>query len=138
MLDFEIITDSQEVAKIVQGGPVSPHPIPPVATSYKNMELEKKKELWSREMQTGTRWQEIKNLCKQQEDLGKQRKAGTSRLTGNHTFWMIKFPEAKKGGEKRNLLQPKVTLCSLYSHYNKISLAHKKYPSCTDSMTLLI
>ena len=43
MLDFEIITDSQEVAKIVQGGPVSPHPIPPVATSYKNMELEKKK-----------------------------------------------------------------------------------------------
>lgn len=43
MLDFEIITDSQEVAKIVQGGPVSPHPIPPVAISYKNMELEKKK-----------------------------------------------------------------------------------------------
>ena len=60
------------------------------------MELGEKKELWSREMQTGTRWQEIKNLCKQQEDLGKQRKAGTPRLTGNHTFWVIRFPEADK------------------------------------------
>ena len=32
----------------------------------------------------------------------------------------------------------KVTFCSLCSHYNKISLADKKFPSCTNTMTLLI
>lgn len=37
-----------------------------------------------------------------------------------------------------NLLHLKVMCCSLYSHYNKISLADKKYPSCICIMTLLI
>ena len=96
MLYFEIIKDSQEVAKIVESGPVSPHPIPPSCNLLQKYETRKKKKLWSTEMQTETRWQEIKNLCKQQEDLGKQRKAGTSRLTGNHTFWVIRFSEAHK------------------------------------------
>ena len=37
-----------------------------------------------------------------------------------------------------NLLHLNVTCCSLCFHYNKISLADKKYPPCTDAMTLQI
>ena len=33
--------------------------------------------------------------------MGRQGKAGTSRLTGNHTFWVIIFLEAEKKGEER-------------------------------------
>ena len=78
--------------------------------------------------------------CKQRGSMGKQRKAGTPRLTGNHTFWGNKRPgdrqrKVRKGG---NLLPLNVTCCSLCSHYNKISIADKKYPSRTDAMTLLI
>ena len=48
-------------------------------------------------------------------------------------FWVINILEAKKGG---NLQLPNVTFCSLYSHYNGISLEGKKYPSCTYTMTI--
>ena len=34
--------------------------------------------------------------CKQRGSTGKQRKAGTSRLTGNHTFWVMSILEADK------------------------------------------
>ena len=37
--------------------------------------------------------------CKHQESLGRQREAGTSRLTGNHTFWDDKCP----GGRQRKV-----------------------------------
>ena len=70
--------------------------------------------------------------------LGKQRKAGTSRLTGNHIFWgdvSWRQRKVRKGG---NLQCPNVTFCSICPHYNKISLADKKFPSCTNAMTLRI
>ena len=55
--------------------------------------------------------------------FGRQRKVGTFRLTGNHTFWVLRVPVADKerckGG---NLLRTKVTFCALCSHYNKINL----------------
>ena len=69
-----------------------------------------------------------------------QRKAGTSRLIRDYIFWGDKC----SGGRQRkvekgtNLQGPNVTPCSLCPHYNKISYADKKYPSCTDAMTLLI
>ena len=37
----------------------------------------------------------------QSGSMDRQGKAGTSRLTGNHTFWMIIFLEAEKKGEER-------------------------------------
>ena len=43
MLYFEIIKDSQEVAKIVESGPVSPHPIPPSCNLLQKYETRKKK-----------------------------------------------------------------------------------------------
>ena len=43
MLYFEIIKDSQEVAKIVESGPVSPHPIPPSWNLLKKYETRKKR-----------------------------------------------------------------------------------------------
>ena len=77
---------------------------------------------------------------KQQGSLGRQRKAGTSRLTGNHAFGDDKCPggRQRKLGKGRNLRHPNVTFCSLGRRYNKISLADKKFPSCTDAMTLQI
>ena len=45
---------------------------------------------------------------------------------------MISALEADKASWKReNLLVLKLTYCSLCPHCNKISLADKKYPSCT-------
>ena len=44
----------------------------------------------------------------------------------------------RKVGKGRNLRHPNVTCCSLCPHYNKISFVDKKYPSCTDAMTLPI
>ena len=41
-------------------------------------------------------------------------------------------------GKGRTLWHQTVTFCSSCPCYNKISLANKKYPSCTDAMTLLI
>ena len=76
--------------------------------------------------------------CKQWGSMGRQRKAGSSRLTGNHTFWvMCPGSRQRKMRQFRNLLCPNVTCCSLCSHYNKISLTDK-YPSCTDTVALLI
>ena len=72
--------------------------------------------------------------------MGGHRKAGTPRLSENDTFWGEKCPggRQRKVGQGRSLLHPNVTCCSLCSHYNKISLADKKYPSCTNAMTLPI
>ena len=70
----------------------------------------------------------------------RQRKAGTSTLIGNHTFWGDKCTggrqrKVRKGG---NLWCLNLTCCSLCSHCNKISLADKKYPLHTDAITLSI
>lgn len=46
--------------------------------------------------------------------------------------------KSKKGGKERRSLMSNVTCCSLCPHYNKISHADQKYPSCTGTMTLLI
>ena len=50
------------------------------------------------------------------------KKAEAFRLTGNQTLWAMKVAKG------RNLMHPNVTCCSLFSHYNKISLAEKKFP----------
>ena len=42
----------------------------------------------------------------------------------------------RKVGKGGNLQHLNVTFCSLCPHYNKISLADKKFPSCTQAMTL--
>ena len=49
-----------------------------------------------------------------------------------------KGPECRprKVGKDGNLWCPSITCCSLFSHYNKISLSDKKYPSGTDTMTV--
>ena len=42
--------------------------------------------------------------CKQWGSMGRQRKVGTSRLTENHTFWVIRVLEAdKKRWEKAQI-----------------------------------
>lgn len=46
--------------------------------------------------------------------------------------------EADKNMGKDECFKFNVICCSLCSHYNKISLAGKKFPSCTDAVTLLI
>ena len=95
-------------------------------------------------MGTWTKWQEtihrVNNGGGQGGSSGRQRKAGTSGLTGNHTFWDGKCPGDRQRKMRRgwNLQSPKVTFCSLYSDYNKISLPDKKYPSGTEAMTLMI
>lgn len=70
--------------------------------------------------------------------LDKQGEVGTFRLTGNHTFGVLRVPvadkEMRKGG---NLLSPKVTFCSFCCHYNKISLTGKKSSACAVALTLL-
>ena len=78
--------------------------------------------------------------CEQQGLLDRQGKAGTSEWIGNHTSWSDKGPggRQKKVGKGRNLLYLNITFSSLCHHYNKISLADKKYPSCICIMTLLI
>ena len=70
--------------------------------------------------------------------MGRQRKAGTFRLIGNHTFWgdMV-LEQTNKGGESLESPHLDVTCCSLCSHYNKINLAGK-FPSGTEAMSLLI
>ena len=70
--------------------------------------------------------------------MGRQTKAGTSRLTRTHTFWGGEYPRGRqrKVGKDGALWHLTVNFCSLYSYYNKISLAEKKFPSCTDSLTL--
>ena len=44
----------------------------------------------------------------------------------------------RKAGKGRNLRRSNVTFCPLRPHYNKIDLVDKKFPSCTDTMTLPI
>ena len=58
----------------------------------------------------------------------------------NQTLWGDKCPKGrqKKVGKVITLQSPNVTCCSLCPHYNKISLADKKFTSCTEIMTLLI
>jgi len=69
-----------------------------------------------------------------QTHTDRQRKAGTCRLIGNHTFWVIRVPVSEqKSGE----MHTNVTFCSLCPHYNRISLTNKKYASCTNAVTLL-
>ena len=77
---------------------------------------------------------------KQQVSMGRQRRAGTSRLTGNHIFWGDECPggRQRKVGKGIHLQRLKVACCSLCCHYNKVSLAEKKYPLGTDTMTLLL
>ena len=72
--------------------------------------------------------------------MGRKRKAGASRLTGNHKFVGDNClgGRQRKVGKGMNLLQLNVTCCLLCPHHNKISLADKKYPLCTDAMSLLI
>ena len=56
------------------------------------------------------------------------------RLTGLHSWMEELFFLASPG-----ILQLlNVTCCLLCSYYNKINLTAKKYPSCTNAMTLLI
>ena len=50
----------------------------------------------SREMGVGARWPETTYPIKKQGSVGRQRKAGTFRLTGNHTFWVIRTQAADK------------------------------------------
>ena len=54
--------------------------------------------------------------------MGRQRKARTSRLIGNHTFCGAKTlgGRQRKVEEGTNLQYPNVTCCSLCPHYNKI------------------
>lgn len=77
---------------------------------------------------------------KQQVSMGRQRKAGTSRLTGNHIFWGDECPGGgqRKVGKGIYLQRLKVACCSLCFHYNKVSLADRKYLSYTKAVTLLI
>ena len=51
-----------------------------------------------------------------------------------------KCPERRqrKVGKGRNFWCPNTTFCSLCPYYSKISLADKKFSSCTNAMTLLI
>lgn len=44
----------------------------------------------------------------------------------------------RKVGNGRSFWWPNTTFCSLCPYYNKISLADKKFPSCTNAMTLPI
>ena len=75
-----------------------------------------------------TRWQEIIYLVKQ-GSIDRQKKVGTFRLTGNHTFWVI-MPQwqTKKGGEGRHLLRSNVTFRSLRSH-SQVALVVKNPPA---------
>lgn len=78
-------------------------------------------------------------LGKEQRSVGRQRKTGTSRLTGNCTFSVVSVLKADRETRKdRNLLLPNGTSCSLCSPYNKISLADKQHTPCSEAMTLLI
>ena len=58
----------------------------------------------------------------------------------NHTLWVISVLEAfrEKQEEGRNLQGLNVTCCSLCSHYNKISLADERFPSCSEAVALPI
>ena len=76
--------------------------------------------------------------CTQQGSTGRQRKAGTFRLTANHIFWVIRVQAAKKGEERQESLASNVTFGLFCSYYHEISFTDKKYPSHTYIMTLLI
>ena len=110
------------------------------------MRLHKVKHGWAHTYTNTARYEQRKvgmgnhAACKQQGSLSRQRKSGTLRQTGNHTFWKISVLETdkRKVGKDRNLLHLHITCCSLCFYYNKISLADEKYPSCTTTMTLLI
>ena len=76
--------------------------------------------------------------CKQRGPWANRPRA--SRLTGNHIFRGAKCSGSRqrKVGKGVNLQLPNVSCCSLYPHYNKISLSDERHPSCTNAMTLLI
>ena len=60
----------------------------------------------------------------------RQRRIGTFRLTGNHTFWVIRVlkVDQERFKKSRTLLCLNVICHSLCLHNNKISLTEKKYP----------
>lgn len=71
--------------------------------------------------------------CKQWESMGRRRKAGTSRLTGNHIFWGNKCSGGRQGKVGKVNLQPRNMTCYDYAlviiKYNTLSYADKIYPS---------
>ena len=52
-----------------------------------------------------------------------------------HISGEISVQKAKKGGKGTNLSHLTVTFCSACPHYNKVSFANEKFPSCTEAMT---
>ena len=72
--------------------------------------------------------------------MGRPRKAGTSRLTRNHTFGGDKYPGGRQRNveKARNLQHLNGTCHSLDSHYNKISYADEKNLSCSNTVTIPI
>jgi len=69
----------------------------------------------SRESGAQARWQETKHVVNRGRSMGRQRKAGASRLTGNHKFGGDKClgGRQRKVGKGMNLLQLNVT----FAHY---------------------
>ena len=79
--------------------------------------------------------------CKQQGFMDRQRKAGNLQTQTDrkpHTLGdECPGSRQRKVEKDENLLNPNINLYSLRSHYNKISLTDKKYPSCSEDITLL-
>ena len=67
--------------------------------------------------------------CKQRGSIDRRKKAGTFRLTGNHTFGVITSQwQTKKAGKGRNLPRSNATFHSLCSH-SQVALEVKNPPA---------
>lgn len=78
----------------------------------------------------GTGHMAVNYTYKQRGSMGKQRKAGTSNLTGYHIFWVINVLEAGKEGWK--MARVSCVQMKPVAHYAFILIK----VSCTKAMTL--